>query len=271
MHVSTRQYARILVLSDMHLAHPRSLAGDLSFLQQLLPQCDLLILNGDISESRTRSRHFAQAGQQLQKLYALLEQHAIDWLQLAGNHDPDVAARIAVIDRQIVVTHGDMLYAKASPWGREYLFNKRAVKQCIKQQGEWKTDLQGRIRTACCVANAVQPYEKPESRKKGLYKTLRYIFWPPQRPLAVLHAWWKMPALCAGFCQQFFPQCHSIICGHFHKVGHWQRRGIDVYNTGAMFSFSACCALLVQAGEQRSRIQKIEIAHLLAKPGQPAQ
>lgn len=255
VHVCTRQYARIMVLSDLHLAHPRSAAGDLGFLKQLITQCDLLILNGDISESRRRSHYLPEAEVQLRRLHALLEESGVDWLQLAGNHDPDTAARVAVIARQIVVTHGDMLYAKASPWGREYLFNKTAVKNCIQAQPNWNDDLHARIKTACCVANAVQPYEKPESKKKGLYKTLRYIFWPPERPLAVLHAWWKMPLLCAQFSRKFFPECHSIICGHFHKTGHWQRRGIDVYNSGAMFSFADAQALLVTNAEGSRKLQ----------------
>jgi len=108
------------ILSDLHLGHVASKVSAAQLLEPLLEGCDRLILAGDIWQERTQGESFEKAKGLLDDLMQMVDQRGIQLELLRGNHDPGSEKGIAwLLDRKVLVTHGDAVFDDATPWSRE--------------------------------------------------------------------------------------------------------------------------------------------------------
>ena len=110
----------LLILSDLHLAHPASRIENVEQLRPLLEGYRTVVFNGDSFQELSRE-HRLRSGEMLGDLRRLCADLEITPVFLPGNHDPgwEGSGWIGLGGDRVVVTHGDSVMWGGSPWSRE--------------------------------------------------------------------------------------------------------------------------------------------------------
>ncbi len=229
------QGTRVRVISDLHLAHERCEAPPLCQLAPLLEGTDILVVAGDLSE--TRPCEWQECGRTLRaQLQELCQQRGVKLICLAGNHDPDAGPLLLELwEGRAVVMHGHALYKECSPWSWEYLNNREAAARLIARFPGCESSLEERLMLSAYMCQLSPPIMKREGVRNRWLRGLLHCFFPPQRPLLIVWSWLTCGRRSENFARRFFPKAEVVVLGHFHRSGRWQYGRRTIVNTGAWF------------------------------------
>lgn len=208
-------------------------------LSPLLQRGRTLIFNGDTFEmrravDRDKAREFVAA------LQALLLQAGVEGIFINGNHDPVISDlnHLECADSAVLITHGDVLFHSVAPWSlNEKLYRQAHTREIAQLTDAQKTDLTSRLtalRRATRSYDISHPVVKP-----GLAGSLVHLLettWPPWRPLSILRSWAEIPSRAENFTKIYRPEMHTLLIGHSHFAGIWQRKDLRIINTGTAMS-----------------------------------
>ena len=222
-------------ISDLHLGHERCEAPAVADLAPLLQGADILVVVGDLAETRRcdwQKRGMAAR----EELRALCREHGVRLVEISGNHDPDTPALLARFwGGRVIAMHGHALYKEVAPWSWEYLRNKQACRELIRQYPDADTRLESRLELSRTMCQLTPPILRREGISNPLLRGFMHCFWPPQRPLGIVMSWLTCARRCEHFARQFFPQAEVVIFGHMHRSGNWRFGRRRILNTGAWF------------------------------------
>ncbi len=228
--------ARVRVLSDLHLAHERCEAPPVEKLAPLLDGVDILVVAGDLSE--TRACAWQQEGLRLrEELRALCRARGVELITLSGNHDPDAGPLLLRLwGGRVAVMHGHALYKEGAPWSWEYLRNRDTCKACIARYPDSDTNLEARLELSREMCQLTPPILRREGIRNRHLRGLLHCFFPPQRPLRIIWGWLSCGRRTEAFARRFFPEARVVVLGHFHRSGRWEYGERTIGNTGAWFT-----------------------------------
>jgi len=233
--------APIRIISDLHIGHPATTVRRIEQLTPLLEGQRTVIFNGDTVEMRYRSQR-ESAERNLGELRQLCARLDVLPVFITGNHDPMVSTihHLDLLNRSVLVTHGDILFYSISPWSPEAKYMAAAHDEALASLGEDAlTDFENRLHASKKAALALELHEPPV-RQGPLAKllTVAYQCWPPWRPLHIIRCWMLTPRRAAKLVKKFRPQARFILLGHTHYPGVWKRRGVVILNNGGFFPLS---------------------------------
>ena len=238
-----------IIISDLHLGHRASQIRDPEELVPILKEARSVIFNGDTVEMRTTVDR--PVGRHMAAVIARLC-HSIGCRPtfVNGNHDPAVSKidHLDLMDGQILVTHGDILFLGVAPWSRQALAYRKIHLRALANLGpDALMNFEKRLLAAKRTSIKLQLMERPvtEHSKAPKLSVLVQQFWPPHRPFMILRAWLQTPTLAARLCDLFRPNAKYVIVGHTHYPGFWKRGSVTVINTGSyVLHFGALAVLL---------------------------
>jgi predicted phosphodiesterase len=238
-----------IIISDLHLGHRASQVRDPEELVPILKEARSVIFNGDTVEMRTAVDR--PVGRHMAAVIARLC-HSIGCRPtfVNGNHDPTVSKidHLDLMDGQILVTHGDILFLGVAPWSRQALAYRKIHLRALANLGpDALMNFEKRLLAAKRTSIKLQLLERPvtEHSKAPKLAVLMQQFWPPHRPFMILHAWLQTPTLAARLCDLFRPNAKYVIVGHTHYPGFWKRGPVTVINTGSyVLHFGALAVIL---------------------------
>ena len=225
-------------LSDLHLAHKRSLAPTP---QELLAHMDgvgMLVLCGDTAETRETCVERDRSIAMRDELRRLCSQRGIELIELAGNHDPDLEPMLARFwGGRVIAMHGHALLKVVSPWSREYMRCKPRVQAILEEHPRAEEDLEANLERTACVARELSHRVPGPTRRGGRnpFHEFYHCFWPPQRPLSIVTSWLTCGRKAEQWARRFVPEAELLIIGHFHRSGRWQYGRRTILNVGAWF------------------------------------
>ncbi len=222
-------------ISDLHLGHERCEAPPVKQLQPLLNGVGMLVVVGDLAE--TRNCEWRQAGiTQREQLRQLCARNNVQLVEISGNHDPDPPALLARFwQGRVVAMHGHALHKEVAPWSWEYLRNKDACKSLIESVPDADEDLVSRLELARKMCQLTPPIMRREGIRNPLLRGFMHCFWPPERPIGIVWSWLTCGRRAESFARRFFHQAEVVIFGHLHRGGHWKFGKRQIFNTGAWF------------------------------------
>ncbi len=226
---------RVRVLSDLHLGHERCEAPSIAELAPLLEGVDILIIAGDLAESR--EPEWCERGcAQREELQILCQERGVQLITLAGNHDPDAGpSLLSLWGGKVIVMHGHALYKQGSPWGWEYLRNKERFRSCIARFPNSDSSLEERLELSSQICQLTLPILRQKSTQNRYLGGLLHCFFPPERPLRIVWSWLTCGRRAEAFARRFFPQAEVLVLGHFHRSGRWTYGKRTIVNTGAWY------------------------------------
>lgn len=221
------------ILSDLHFHDAESRVRQLEQLVPLLTGVDHLVLNGDTCETE-------------RGLTAAMLQHVTSFFQdrvprvtfVTGNHDPAISEthELLLADGRVWVTHGDVLFADATPWStlRDELERRIGLALATLPQSEWPSvETRLRVNRAACVG-LPREFDHEATGLASRLNRLRVTLFPPHKVLAMLRAWRDTPRLAAELAAAQRTSAQVVVTGHIHNPGVWRRPcGRVVVNTGA--------------------------------------
>lgn len=229
---------QVRFISDLHLAHKRSLAPTPRELLSHMEGVGMLVLCGDTGETREtcveRDRSIALRAE----LRRLCIERGIQLVELAGNHDPDTEPMLARLwGGKVVAMHGHQLMPAVSPWSREYLRCKQQVQSILHAYPHAEHDLTANLERAAAVARELSRRVPGPTQRGGRnpFREFYHCFWPPQRPLRIVSAWLTCGRRAESWARRFTPEAELLIIGHYHRSGRWQFGSRTILNTGAWF------------------------------------
>lgn len=228
--------AIVRFVSDLHLGHERCEApAPTQLAEKLLEGIDMLVLVGDTAE--TRACEWQERGKALRdELRQACHNKGVQLVEIAGNHDPDVEPLLVRFwNGKVVAMHGHALYKEVAPWGREYLNFKKQSRELINSYPDSDTNLVSRLNLSRAMSLHTPPILRGKEISNKYLRGFFHCFWPPQRPFNIIRCWLTCGKLANRFAQQFFPEAHTLVLGHFHRSGHWQFAERQIFNTGAWF------------------------------------
>lgn len=223
----------IRILSDLHFHDADSRVRRLEQLDPLLAGVDHLILNGDTCETE---RGLAAA--RLQQVTSFFQDRVPRVTFVTGNHDPAISEthELMLAERRVWVTHGDVLFADATPWSTLRDELERRIGQALAPlpRSEWQAvETRLRVNRAACVG-LPREFDHEATGILSRLNRLRITLFPPRKVLAMLQAWRDLPRLAAELAATQRPSAQVIVTGHVHNPGIWSRPcGRVVINTGA--------------------------------------
>ncbi len=231
LHLEPPPGARVRVISDMHLGHERCEAPPVAELAPLLEGVDILVVAGDLAEEQE------EQGRALRdELHALCREHGVTLICVAGNHDPDAGpSLLSLWGGRVVIMHGHALYKQGSPWGWEYLRNKKLFHECIARFPGANSSLEERLELSSQICQLTVPILRREGIQNRYLRGLLHCFFPPMRPLSIVWCWLSCGRRAEAFARRFFPQAEVLVLGHFHRSGRWTYGRRTIVNTGAWF------------------------------------
>lgn len=239
--------SRVRFVSDLHFGHDRGEAPEPHRLAPLLRGADMLIVVGDLAETRPCANQAAGLAARA-AFRDLCRTHGVELVEISGNHDPDIAPLLARLwEGKVIAMHGHALYKEVAPWSWEYLNFKADCKKLISAHPECDTDLADRLELSRAMCQLHPPIlRRNEKIRNRLVRSFLHCFWPPERPLRIVWGWLTCARRADGFARTFFPGAETLILGHFHRSGHWHFRRRHIYNTGAWFKHATAYYLDVQ-------------------------
>ena len=226
----------IRVFSDLHLGNSACLIKRVEDLKPLLKGAGSVIFNGDtwqelIVDPEEKSKKLRD------ELEELCESLDADAYFLPGNHDPSSGEEYfyELLEGQIVIFHGDVVYPEVSPWSAYYLEKKDEIDLLIRNELKEDATIQERYELAHKVVQAM----KPEKRNLKYHSKLHYylnIFWPLKRFVALLNVKRSSHKVTLQFCCKYFPKAKIVIYGHFHTPNFRRENDRFLINTGAFMS-----------------------------------
>lgn len=224
----------IRFVSDWHMGHPASLVQSLGRIEPLLDNIGTLVMVGDGREEIIPGWE-DQADSIWEKFEGLCQSKGVDLVAMPGNHDPDVSgdAWMFLRGRDILVTHGDMIFDETAPWSRELFENEEAVTSYLSQANP-KT-LEDRWKDTQEVGLHLLP--KATEKKLSFFGAAKRALWPPRRLLGVMETWRKFVDEGDRFLERFSPSTTTLICGHFHRLGKFDAGSRTIYNLGSLMKF----------------------------------
>ncbi len=246
----------VRVVSDLHLGHPGSRIAAAAELRPLLEGAGTVLFNGDTREML--AKNYLSKGEALfAELRSLIEELGVEAHFMRGNHDPDISDvhHIDLHGRDVLITHGDVLFPEISPWGvsnRSELRQILAQAERLENEDEGKDDFESRLRRAnqVCRFNAVFDKET----KPGLlghFHTVHNVVWPPRKLFSLLKCWFGTHGLAADFCAQYRPEARVMVFGHTHLPGIWELGGRTFINTGGYISWGGALMVELEGSELR--------------------
>ncbi len=228
--------ALVRVVSDLHLAHERSEAPPLEALAPLLDGVSLLVVAGDLSE--TRPCAWRERGLALREAFrALCRERGVVLVTLAGNHDPDAGPLLLRLwGGRAVVMHGHALYKEVAPWSWEYMRHREACDALIASHPDSDHDLEDRLRLSSEMCQLTAPILRREGISNNLLRSFMHCFMPLRRPARIVWCWLTCGRRAEAFSRRFFPEAEVVVLGHFHRSGHWRYGKRHILNTGAWFT-----------------------------------
>ncbi len=228
---------RVCILSDLHYGHDRSLAPPPRELIASLGEIDILVIAGDLAETRPFHSCRERGLELREEFRAACAGAGIELIELAGNHDADAPhLMLSLWEGQVIVVHGHMFFDEVAPWGWEYLHNKKSCDELISSYPERRHNLRQRLQ----LAQAMSLHEPPQHRISyqtpiPLLNKLLHCIWPPLRPIRILEAWLSASHRAEDFAERFAPDCSHLVFGHVHRTGNWEIGGRKLLCTGAWF------------------------------------
>lgn len=246
----------ILILSDVHFAHPACLLEHWNELEPLLRQARTVIFNGDTVEMRYR-RSMESAKSVADEVRGYCESLGVTPVFVTGNHDPIISEvhHLELAGGQLLVLHGDVLFDEITPWSREAAVARPAHIRILDDMGgKENLDLEGRLEA---VRRACLEFEKLEARHPpnifGKITTYLQELWPPTRPFKIIKVWCETPGVASALAQKFRPDATMVTLGHTHRSGVWTSGGRMIVNTGSFTPLSGRLGVWVEAGQIRVR------------------
>jgi predicted phosphodiesterase len=248
------------ILSDLHYGDRASALPSLPALSPLFEGAAQIILNGDTLD--TRPSRFPNATKALRATVAeFFLSHSPPVTFLTGNHDPDISARHAVelAEREVYVTHGDILFENLVPWGRDAaLLRKRVTEELAALSPDARERLDEKYSAYRRAAASIPQRHQSERH------TLKYAvgfaadtIWPPLRILRVLKAWRETPARAATLLAHHHLPAKFFVMGHTHRLGFKSApNGLVVINTGSFCP--PCDGAVVDVTTDRLALRQIE-------------
>ncbi|MEO7933922.1 MAG: hypothetical protein ABIT76_12260 [Chthoniobacterales bacterium] len=225
-----------LVLSDLHIGHQASAVQNVDVLTPLLVPGRTLIFNGDTFEMR-RAVDREKAVKFVADLKSILRDAGVSAVFINGNHDPVISEvnHLECHETAVLITHGDVLFHNVAPWSlNEKLYRQAHAKELALLSDEQKNRLDFRLaalRRATTSYDITHPVAKP-----GLAGSVVHFLettWPPWRPLSIIQSWMEVPSRAEKFAKTYRPEMRTILIGHSHFAGIWERNGLRIINTGA--------------------------------------
>ena len=222
----------VRIFSDLHLGHKASRIRDVESLGPLFQGAGTVVFNGDTWEEIAdpwKERSLTM----LEELKRMLEREGCEGIFLRGNHDPgwDGSGWFELAGGKIIVTHGDALLRKSSPWKREILDGTDDIDQIWSGSPMAGEDIESRLDVARTIAVRLPSRHHPEGR--NIFSRILDAALPPQRALEMLKAWSRQWEGGAAFCERYFPSASVLIIGHFHRSGIRSVRGKAIVNLGS--------------------------------------
>ena len=222
-------------ISDLHLGHERSEAPAVAQLEPLLQGIGMLVVVGDLAETRKCSWQAAGMAAR-EELRQLCRARGVQLVEISGNHDPDVPALLARFwGGRVVAMHGHALHKEVAPWSWEYLRNKAACQKLIAEFPGADDTLECRLELSRAMCQLTPPIMRREGIRNPLLRGFMHCFWPPQRPVGIVWSWLTCGIRCEHFIRRFLPETETVIFGHLHRGGHWRFGKRQILNTGAWF------------------------------------
>ena len=235
----------IRFVSDLHLGHGDAFAKHPEELRFLLEGCSTLVVCGDMVEDR-KSPFREESMRQKAVLEGMCQEAGVTLIPVCGNHDPNQEHDILrLMDGKVAALHGHCLFKEVAPWSWDFLLNKKACRDLISQFPEADTNLDSRMELARAMSLRVAPIIRHVGKggQRSIIGKIGHIFWPPERPLAILRAWMTMDSRMFRFAKQFLPEARLICYGHFHRRHVSQRNGVTAVNLGAFVKHATSYAV----------------------------
>jgi len=225
----------VRVLSDLHLGHKISRVSQITALRPLIAGAGTVIFNGDTWQELARP-FYDRSLEMLNGLHSLCREEGATTVFLSGNHDPGWPGPgwVELAGGRIVITHGDALLFDGSPWKREILVSGERVMQLWNQHLQADRLIEERLRVAREIARELCSVEHPTGRH--FIQRAWDAVMPPGRAVKMIEAWAIQGSAGAQFCETYFPKAEVLVIGHFHREGHWLRKGRLIINSGSFMA-----------------------------------
>lgn len=258
----------IRILSDLHLGNHASTVRTAEVILPLFEGTGTIVLNGDTFDHRHRERGKAPT-YPVEMFEELAERAGTNLVVIAGNHDPDASSvhHLDLMDGQILVTHGDVLYPEIAPWSQfAEQFREMIRKELDELENPVGHSLEHLLATNKSVARQIltQPHFYFPTNE-GFYRHLLRYLWPPSRIPRILGSWRKLPTSAAKLAEDHRPDARFVIVGHTHYPGVWTRQGRCVINTGSFLPLLG--RRLVDIHEDHLEVRKISRRGGVFHPG----
>lgn len=234
-------------------------------LEPLLEEIDHLLLAGDVWQQCKVGPGRDEALRKYERLLTLVQGKGLTIEVLRGNHDPGEGPGVAwLADRAILVTHGDAVYADATPWSREFPRCRPEVDEIIARYAPLDHLPEACADRAREIALVLKVHPLPK-----LPPPLNYFataLWPPGRAFQMLRVWRELGDEAHRFLGRVGGGAPVLVCGHFHRPGIWEREGRLVLNTGAFMR--GCQAWAVDCNEEGVTARLLELRNSRFEPGE---
>jgi predicted phosphodiesterase len=222
----------IRIFSDLHYGDSESRIRTLDELTPLFVGTDHVVLNGDTLDTHSDPDRTIRS-----ELQRFLVQHAATVTWLSGNHDPDIdgGAELSLLDGQVWITHGDVLFEDVAPWSSLRTEMRRRLADLGRDLPPAelnRVETRLRLNRLACLG-LIEAHPRTDRRCTTRLRRLIHTVFPPNRILAMLRAWRESPARSRRLAREQRPLARLIVLGHTHHAGVWREPdGITVVNTG---------------------------------------
>ena len=258
----------IRILSDLHYGNRASQVTSPRSVAPLFQGMGTVILNGDTFDLRHAQREGTDSTPEC-SFETLAAEAGCRLIKVAGNHDPDCSTvyHLDLMDKRVLITHGDVLYPEIAPWSRFAAQFRAMIETELAELGHPEEHtLEHLLETNKKVAREI--LNQPDfyfPTNEGFFRHLLRYLWPPFRVLRILDCWRRLPGCAVELAEQHRPEATLLIMGHTHYPGIWKRRGRTVINTGSFLPWLG--RLCVDLHPDRVEVRRIRHRNGQFEPG----
>jgi UDP-2,3-diacylglucosamine pyrophosphatase LpxH len=247
----------LLVLSDLHLAHPATYFTRSDAIAPLLEGVGTVVFNGDVGEL-LHFKHRRDAVDRVRRLCEICLTRGARPLFLTGNHDPTVSSLhcLSLYGGSVVLTHGDVLHPWLAPWAKDAVHLKRERRRLLARRpppDEWN----GVLELCKEIGTVASRYDA--KGKKGLVARSLMVgkfAVQPWRVFQALHYWSNVVHYAHALQERHFSAAKLVVVGHTHRAGVWHLPTFTLVNTGSYQPLSK--PLAVRLNDGTARVHRIE-------------